>query len=452
MNEFDICVIGAGSAGVRFARMAASNGKKVAVIESYRAGGTCVIRGCVPKKLYVYASRMAHDFTLAESFGWDIQVNHFSWKHLVQNKEKEITRLEGIYQKLLKNSGVTFIQDKASFKDANHLRLEHSNETLKADHIIIATGGKPRAMHIDGHYVGMASNEIFDLESLPKQIFIYGAGYIALEFASILNGLGVDVTVGFRGDKILRGFDEGVRDHLTQAFTDQGITLCPSLPMDQLSFDGHLLSFNHSGNDYSFEHILNATGRVPNIEDLNLESVGVATNKKGAICVDDYSATNIKSIYALGDVTDRMALTPVAIEEAMCLVDTLCHNMPRQPDYENIPTAVFTSPEIGTIGMTEQDVIAHQLKADIYESSFRPMKYTLSGQQKKMFMKCIVDQDTQKILGIHIVGPDSGEMIQALGIAVKAGLTKKDFDSTMAVHPTAAEELVTMRQKTRTVG
>ncbi|MEM6603800.1 MAG: glutathione-disulfide reductase [Pseudomonadota bacterium] len=455
MEKFDYFVIGGGSGGVRFARMAAATGARVGIAEEYRYGGTCVIRGCVPKKLYVYASRFKENFALAESFGWSLGSADFNWATLRDNKEKEITRLEGIYYKLLAGSDVHIFNDRASVSGMNKIKLEGSGQEVEADKVIIATGGWPRPLEVNGQMIGMTSNEIFDLKELPEKLFIYGAGYIALEFASIFNGLGVDVTVGFRGDMILRGFDQQIRERLTEEFTRKNIKLIPKLQLDDLQFkDNKLMIQTPSGMQAAvqeFFSILNATGRVPNTDRLGLEEVGVILDKNKAIQVDKYSKTNLDWVYALGDVTNRMNLTPVAIEEAMCLVDTLCHNKPRPMAYENIATAVFTTPEIGTIGISEDIAQEKGFMVDIYESQFRPMKNTLSDKAFKMYMKLIVDTATDKVIGVHILGPDAGEMIQSVAIAVKAGLTKADFDATMAVHPTAGEEFVTLRQVARSL-
>lgn len=449
MQKFDFFVIGAGSAGVRFARMAAKMGKKVAIAEEYRAGGTCVIRGCVPKKLFVYASRFPEDFSVAESFGWTMEEPKFNWTTLRKNKDKEIKRLEDIYHKLLKDSGVTVFSERAEISSETTIKLAKSGEEIEAEKIIIATGGKPRKMMVEGTSIGMSSNDIFDLIELPDKIFIYGGGYIGVEFACILNGLGVDVTIGYRGDLPLKGFDNYLRTGLAEAMKKSGITLMPKLPLSEFSLENQKLAFEYNNKKHIFGNVMNAMGRVPYSENLGLEKAGVIVDQNDAIQVDKFSQTSCPSIYALGDVTNRHCLTPVAIEEAMCLLKTLINGEQTAPNYHNIATAVFTTPEIGTIGMTEQKAIDLGLALDIYESHFRPMKNVLSGKTTKTYMKLVVDKLSQTVLGVHMMGPDAGEIIQTVAIAMQNVPRKDQFDRTMAVHPTAAEELVTMREPVR---
>ena len=449
MQKFDFFVIGAGSAGVRFARMASKLGKKVAIAEEFRAGGTCVIRGCVPKKLFVYASRFPDDFSIAESFGWTVDEPKFNWTNLRRNKDKEIKRLESIYNNLLSDAGVTIFPERATVSSENTIRLAKSGEEIKADKIIIATGGKPRKMMVEGVSVGMSSNDIFDLIELPDKIFIYGGGYIGVEFACILNGLGVDVTIGYRADLPLKGFDTHIRLGLAAEMEKNGILLMPKLPLSEFSLENQKLIFNYNSKKYNFGNVMNAMGRVPYSTGLGLETAGVIVDQSDAIQVDKFSQTSCPSIYALGDVTDRHCLTPVAIEEAMCLLKTLVDGEPTAPNYHNIATAVFTTPEIGTIGMTEQKAIDLGMALDIYESRFRPMKNVLSDKTNKTYMKLVVDKLSQTVMGVHMMGPDAGEIIQSIAIAMQSAARKDQFDRTMAVHPTAAEEFVTMREPVR---
>lgn len=450
--DYDLFVIGAGSAGVRTARMVAETGKKVAIAEEFRSGGACVIRGCVPKKLYAYASRFRDDFHIARSFGFEAPVIDFNWNILRDNKEKEITRLEHIYETRLKDAGVTLFKSRAVLEGKHEIRLLAEDKIVTAKNIVIAVGGVPRPLHHNGHSIGMTSDEIFDLPALPDKIFIYGGGYIGVEFASIFHGLGVDVTIGYRGDKILGGFDNDIRHCLIEEYLGKGITLIPFFTKEKMTIQsGGVLSFTHDGKTQEFKHILNASGRIPKTQDLGLEKAGIETDKNGTIIVDKYSKTTADSVYAVGDVTNRLTLTPVAIEEAMCLVQTLCYDNPTAPDYENVPTAIFTTPEIGSVGLSEDKAIAAGYAIDIYESRFRTMKYSLSDKTTKNYMKMIVDKKTNIVLGVHIFGNDSAEIIQCIGIAIKAKLTKEHFDATMAVHPSIAEELVTMRTPSRTV-
>ena len=449
--DYDLFVIGAGSGGVRTARMVAETGRKVAIAEEFRSGGACVIRGCVPKKLYAYASRFRDDYYVARSFGFDAPIINFNWNILRDNKEKEITRLEHIYETRLKEAGVTLFKSRAVLEGSNSIRLLAEDKIITAKNIVIAVGGVPRPLETHGHSIGMTSDEIFDMPALPDKIFIYGGGYIGVEFASIFHGLGVDVTIGYRGDKILGGFDDDIRNSLIEEYLSSGIKLIPFFTTDKMTVQDGVLSFIHDGKPQEFKYILNASGRIPNTKDLGLEKAGVKTDKNGTIIVDKYSKTTTDSIYAVGDVTNRLTLTPVAIEEAMCLVQTLCHNNPVAPDYENVPTAVFTTPEIGSVGFCEDKAIAAGYSIDIYESRFRTMKYSLSDKSTKNYMKMIVDKETDVVLGVHIFGNDSAEIIQCIGIAIKARLTKKQFDATMAVHPSIAEELVTMRKPSRTI-
>ena len=447
--DYDLFVIGGGSGGVRAARIAAGYGAKVAIAEEYRYGGTCVIRGCVPKKLFVYASHFAESFEDAVGFGWTTREVKFDWWTLISNKDKEIDRLNKVYMKNLEAAGVELHHCRAELRDAHSIRLVGEDRHVTAKYILIATGGVP---NIDPGLPGVehviTSNEAFHLESLPERIVVAGGGYIAVEFAGIFNGLGVETTLLYRGEKILRGFDEDVRDHLTAEMKKKGIDIiCGEVFTKIEKKDGVLHGTLTNGDVIEADQIMFAIGRAPYTEGLGLEHAGVELKANGAIKVDEYSKTSVDHIYAVGDVTDRVALTPVAIREGHAFADTVFGGKDVKVDHSLIPTAVFSQPEIGTVGLTEAQAREQYGEVDIYKSTFRPMKHTLSGRDERMLMKLIVEPQSDKVLGCHIMGPDAGEMAQLLGISVKMGATKADFDSTMAVHPTAAEELVTMRTK-----
>lgn len=451
MSEFDydLFVIGAGSGGVRAARMAATYGAKVGIAEEYRVGGTCVIRGCVPKKLMVYASKFAHDFKDAKGFGWTVGDNHFDWKTLIDRKDAEIDRLNGLYMQNLERHKVEIIHSRAELEAPHRVRLIGEDRHVTAKHILIATGGQPNfAKNLPGAEHMITSNEVFHLQEKPQRAIVVGGGYIALEFAGIFNGLGVDTTVLYRGEEILRGFDDDVRQTLHEEMEKQGVRIICNDVIEEIikQDDGSLNVRTKQGESLMADQVLSAIGRAPYVEGLGLERVGVELNEKGAVKVDEFSRTNVENIYAVGDVTDRVNLTPVAIREGAALVETIFNDNPTRIDYKDIPTAVFTQPEIGTVGLTKAQAEAAYANLDIYKAKFRPMKNTLAGNDEKMLMKIIVDADSDKVLGCHILGPDAGEMSQLLGIAVKMGATKQDFDATMAVHPTAAEELVTMKE------
>ncbi|PLW76758.1 glutathione-disulfide reductase [Cohaesibacter celericrescens] len=452
MNEFDydLFVIGAGSGGVRAARMAATYGAKVAVAEEYRVGGTCVIRGCVPKKLMVYASKFAHDFEDAAGFGWTVGDSSFSWSDFIARKDAEIDRLNGLYIKNLERHNVEIIQSRAEIESPHRVRLTGQDRHVTAKYILVATGGRPNfAQHLPGAEHMITSNEVFHLEDKPDRVVVVGGGYIALEFAGIFNGLGVDTTVLYRGEEILRGFDDDVRATLHEEMEKKGVQIiCNDVISSIEKGEDGLIVKTKGGETLMADQILSAIGRSPYTEGLGLERVGVELDAKGAIKVDEHNRTNIDHVFAVGDVTNRVNLTPVAIREGAALVETLFNNNPTVIDYENIPTAVFTQPEIGTVGMSQAEAEAAFDNLDIYMAKFRPMKNTLAGNDEKMLMKIIVDADSDKVIGCHVLGSDSGEMAQLLGIAVKMGATKADFDATMAVHPTASEELVTMKEPT----
>lgn len=447
-NSFDLIVIGGGSGGVRAARVAASFGAKVCVIEEFRLGGTCVIRGCVPKKLYTYAAGFSSAFDVAKSFGWSIE-SSFDWKTLVTNKDKEIDRLEGIYGSLLSASGVETRADRATIISPNSVRLHRSQEILTADKILIATGGKPFLPKIPGIEHSITSNEAFDLKNLPKSIMIVGGGYIAVEFASIFNGLGVDVTLAYRGALILRGFDMHVREGLTEELTHKGIKVCLATQPNAIEKTKKGLCVICSDEmRVDVDQIMYATGRTPNVEGLGLENIGVSLGKHGEIPVDEFSRTTCPSVFAVGDVNGRAALTPVAIREGQAFAQTEFNSNPTIVDMSIIPTAVFSNPEIGTLGLNETEAIAQYSEVNVYVARFKPMMYSFVTTETRMMFKLIADAKTDKVLGVHIMGYGAGEMIQMVGIAVGMGATKADFDRTIAVHPVAAEELVTMKEPT----
>lgn len=445
--DYDLFVIGGGSGGVRAARVAAALGKRVGIAEEYRFGGTCVIRGCVPKKLFVYASQFPEHFEDAAGYGWTVPESSFDWKTLVANKDREIARLEGLYERNVKAAGGDTFQSRAVLLDNHTIRLEALERTVTAEQILVATGGRP-APHpaLTGHELCVTSNEMFHLDELPKAIVIEGAGYIAIEFANIMHGLGVETTVIYRGLEILSRFDMDIRRSLHEAMENKGIRILCQTIIEKVAKrdDGQLDVFTNDGKRLVAGQVLLSLGRVPNTENLGLEAAGVEMDALGAIVVDSYSRTSVGNIWAVGDVTNRVQLTPVAIHEAMCFVETAFKNNPTEPDHDTIATAVFSQPEVGTVGLSEDEAAKRFAELEIYLASFRPMRHTLSGRREKMLMKLVVDGATRRVLGAHVLGPDAGEMAQLLGIPIKAGLTKDDFDRTMAVHPTAAEELVTM--------
>jgi glutathione reductase (NADPH) len=446
-RDFDLFVIGGGSGGVRAGRVAASMGKRVGIAEEYRYGGTCVIRGCVPKKLFVYASEFPDHFQDAEGFGWTVGDSSFDWKKLIAAKDMEVARLEGLYRKGLENNKAAIFNDRAELIDANTIRLVRENRTVTADTILIATGGRPNPhVALPGHELCITSNEAFHLDDLPKAIIIEGGGYIALEFANIFHGLGSEVTVVYRGREILSRFDHDIREGLHKAMTHKGIRILTEAKLEGVrrGDDGRLHVIVSNGEAIDADQVMLAVGRLPNTENLGLERAGVETDKLGAIVVDSFSRSSAANVFAVGDVTNRVQLTPVAIHEAMCFIETAFKNNPTEPDHELIATGVFTRPEIGTVGLSEEAAAKKFGDVDVYRAEFRPMKATLSGAQERMLMKLIVDTASQKVVGAHVMGPDAGEMAQLLAIPMKMGATKADFDRTMAVHPTAAEELVTM--------
>lgn len=445
--DYDLVVIGAGSGGVRAARMAATYGAKVAVIEEFRVGGTCVIRGCVPKKLYVYASRFKDQFDVAESFGWQVDAS-FDWPTLVAAKEREITRLEHAYTSNLEKPGAEIIRDRAVVTGPNSVRLASDGRELTAKYLLVATGARPFIPDIPGAELGISSNEAFDLPALPHSILIEGGGYIAVEFATIFAGLGVDTTIIYRGDCVLRGFDDDMRRGLEAGLTERGIRLIYQTTIAALSKPGEdVLATFSDGVTAPFGAVMFATGRQPNVEGLGLETAGVRLNDFGAIAVDKYSQTSVPSIYAVGDVTGRAQLTPVAIREGWYFAETVFNDNPQAVDHSLIPTAVFSEPEIGVVGLTEDEAATHG-DIDVYVARFRPMQNTLSTRTERMVLKLITEKDGGRVLGVHILGPGAAEMIQLVAIAVGMGASKADFDRTIALHPSAAEELVTFKAPT----
>jgi len=449
-HDVDLFVIGAGSGGVRAARVAASYGARVMMAEEYRVGGTCVIRGCVPKKLLVYASRFSDEFEDAAGYGWTVSAPTFHWPTLIANKDREITRLEAAYTNTLERYNVSLVKSRAIFEDAHTVRLA-TGARVRAETILIATGAWPYlGSKIPGLEHAISSNEAFHLGELPKRIVIQGGGYIAVEFASIFAGLGSKVTLVYRGENILRGFDDDVREHLREEMRIRGITVNCGHTVTAIEKSGDEFIAQLSDNStITADKVMFAMGRRPNVMKLGIERISIKIHEHGGIEVDDYSRTSVSNVYAVGDVTNRVNLTPVAIREGHAFADTLYGGKPTPVDHKNIPTAVFSEPEVGVIGLTEFQAREQLRKVDIYKTTFRPMKATLSGRNTRSFMKLLVDGATERVVGCHIVGPDAGELIQLVGIAVKMGATKADFDATMAVHPTAAEELVTMREKWR---
>ncbi len=446
--DYDLFVIGGGSGGVRSARLASNTGAKVGLAEEYRYGGTCVIRGCVPKKLMVYASEFAKSFQNAKGFGWTVGETRFDWSKLIAAKDDEIHRLEQIYAKNLKGAGVELFDARATLTGPHSVALS-TGQTFTAKTILVATGGTPFVPPVPGSEHAITSNEIFHLERQPKRMLVVGGGYIACEFACIMNGLGTEATQFYRGEQILRGFDGEVRGFVAEEMRQKGVNLHVGTDVTHIDKQGDTLVVTcTNGQKHEFDTILYATGRVPCVKDLGLDVAGVAQGRKGEIAVNEYSQTSVPSIYAVGDVTDRVNLTPVAIREGVAFVETVFHDNPSSPDHDLIPTAVFTLPEIGTVGLGEED--ARDIEdIEVYEATFRPMMHILAGSSERMLMKLIVSKATRKVLGCHIVGHGAGEMIQLAGVAVKMGATKEDFDATVAVHPTAAEELVTMKTPVR---
>lgn len=444
--DFDLFVIGAGSGGVRAARIAAAHGAKVGICENSRVGGTCVIRGCVPKKLLSYAAHYSGDFEDAVGYGWTIEGATFSWSKLIANKDREIDRLNQVYLRLLDESGIELFQEYGKFLNSHSIQL--GGDIISAEKILIASGGRPWVPEFPGSEHVITSDEAFHLDRLPERVVIVGGGYIASEFAGIFNGLGSRVTQVYRGPSLLRGFDEDVRRVLSAEMSNYGVDLRFEKNVTQIDKTGQELTVTlDDGTQLEADCVMYATGRVPNSAGLNLSNAGVDCRANGSIAVNEYSQTNVDNIYAVGDVTNRVNLTPVAIHEGHAFADSEFGGKPRMVDHDYIPSAVFTQPQVGTVGYSEHDARNHFGEIDIYRSEFRPMKHTMSGRREKTMMKLVVERGGQKVVGIHVVGLDAPEIVQGFAVAVKSGLRKSQFDATVGIHPTAAEELVTMRQK-----
>ena len=448
--DYDLFVIGGGSGGVRAARIAAGeNGAKAALAEEDRYGGTCVIRGCVPKKLMVFASEYAGMVGDAQAYGWDVKTGPFDWNMFRSKLYAELDRLEGIYRSILKNNGVDCFDQRAHVVDPHTVELADGTRKM-VKHILVATGGRPVVPEFPGSELAITSNEIFHLDKLPESMLIVGGGYIACEFAGIMNGLGVKTTQFYRGAQILRGFDDEARGLICEEMCQNGIDVKLGTNVVEMEKRGDRIRVKATnGSEQLFDVVMYATGRAPNADNLGLEAQGVERGSKGEIIVDEYSQTGVPSIYAIGDVTDRVNLTPVAIREGMAFVETVFRGNPTPIDHELIPTAIFTQPEMGTVGLGEEEAAAQE-PIEVFATSFKPMQKAFAGGTQRVLMKLIVSQASRKVLGCHIVAPGAGEMIQLAGIAVKMGATKEDFDRTVAVHPVMAEELVTMRQPVRT--
>jgi glutathione reductase (NADPH) len=449
--DYDLFVIGAGSGGVRAARLVSMTGKRVAVAEEFRVGGTCVVRGCIPKKFMVYASDFAHQFKTAKSYGWSFSEPQFNWREFLTAKDIEIARLSGIYAANLAKAGADLIHDRATLVDAHTVRLEKDGRTVTAETILVASGGrpwKPSEKDLPGIEHTITSEEAFHLHDLPKRILIVGGGYIAVEFAGIFAGMGSEVTLVYRGANILRGFDDDVRAHLADQIEKRGVRVI--LGAQHMAIEKTATGLNNKLDidiEIETDQVMFAVGRRPHVVGLGLEAAGVKLTDGGAVAVDEYSRTNVENIWAIGDVTDRMNLTPVAIREAIAFCETAYKDNPSKFDYADVATAVFSQPAVGTVGLTEAQARKACAKVDIYLTRFRPMKYTLTGSEERMLMKLVVNGETDQILGAHVVGSDGPEMIQMAAIAIKAGITKHQWDQTCALHPTAAEEFVTMRDK-----
>ncbi len=448
--DFDLFTIGGGSGGVRASRVSASYGARVAIAEERYLGGTCVNVGCIPKKLLVYAAHFSENFEDAPGFGWTMGTARFDWTKLISNKNREVERLNGVYRRLLEDAGVKIIDGHARIHDCHTVMV--GEEPYTARYILIATGGWPAVPEIPGAEYGISSNEAFFLPALPRSIIIIGGGYIGVEFAGIFHGLGTRVMQIHRGPLFLRGFDDDVRKALAKEMSRKGIDLRFDTVVEKIEkVEGGIRATLVGGGSVEAEQIMFATGRSPNTAGLGLEQVGVAVNGWGAIVVDDYSCTTVPTIYAVGDCTDRLMLTPVAIAEGRAVAETVFNNKPTKPNYANVPTAVFSLPNVGAVGLTEDEARERYGKIDVYKSAFRPLKQTLTGGDQQIMMKLIVEQTTDRVIGCHMVGPEAGEIIQGLSVAITCGATKAQFDATIGIHPTAAEEFVTMRNKAATV-
>jgi glutathione reductase (NADPH) len=444
--DFDLFTIGAGSGGVRASRVSAGYGARVAVAEERYLGGTCVNVGCIPKKLLMYASHFSEDFEDAAGFGWTVRERRVDWATLIANKDKEIMRLNGVYRKLLQESGVTVIENHVEIIDPHTLVVD--GKRIAAKYILVAVGSWPVVPEIPGSEHAITSNEAFHLPRLPRKVIIVGGGYVGVEFAGIFLGLGVEVTQLYRGPLFLRGFDDDCRKTLAEEMRKRGVDLRFNTDVESIEkVASGLRATLTGGMEVEVDQILYATGRVPNTRSLGLEKAGVEVKNNGAVVVDDFSKTNVDSIYAIGDCTDRLMLTPVAIAEGRAVGETLFNNNPMKPSYVNVPSAVFSTPNIGTVGLTEAQARERYKTIDVYRTSFRPLKHTLTGRDENIMMKIIADQATDRVVGCHMVGPDAGEIIQGLAVAINCGATKAQFDATIGIHPTGAEEFVTMRTK-----
>jgi glutathione reductase (NADPH) len=446
--DYDLFVIGAGSGGVRAARIASLAGARVAVAEEYRIGGTCVIRGCVPKKFLVYGAEFAQAFADAPGYGWTVKEATFDWTTLRDNVQNEVTRLSGLYTSNLAKAGVTAYEERAEIVDPHKVKLRKSGSEISAERILVATGGHPLLPEdLPGRELAITSNEAFLLEKFPRRVLIVGGGYVALEFANIFHGLGAETRIVHRGDRILRGFDDDLRAHMHIEAERAGLRLTMKTTVTRIEKSGALRVTLSDGETAEADTVLHAIGRIPQTQGLGLENAGVKLDGAGAVIVDEYSQSNVPSIYAIGDVTNRMNLTPVAIRDGHAFADTVYNKRPTPVNHASVPSAVFGRPPIGTVGLTETDARRSHGEVDIFRTNFRPMRNMLSGNHERTLMKLVVDRKTDQLLGVHIAGEDAPEMVQLAAVAVKAGLTKTQWDSTVALHPTAAEELVLMRQK-----
>jgi glutathione reductase (NADPH) len=441
--DFDLYTIGGGSGGVRASRVSATMGARVAIAESDRFGGTCVNVGCIPKKLFSYAAHFREEFEVAKSFGWSAGEPRFDWRTLLENKNREIARLNDVYEKLLREAGVTIHRARARVRDAHTVEVDGKPFTAK--HILIATGAWPQVPAIAGREHAITSNEAFFLEQLPKRVLLVGGGYIAVEFASIFNGLGVETTLAYRGTHLLRGFDADLGTHLAAEMAKKGVRI--RLQANPIRVHPDRSVEFADGTTGRYDLVMFATGRKPNTQSLGLEQTGVVLAEDGAVRVDVYSKSSVDSIWAIGDATNRVNLTPVATAEGMWLSQTLFGNEPTPVDHENIPTAVFADPNLSTVGLSEETARERLGSIDVYKTSFRALKHTLGDREEKTFMKLVVDASSQRVVGAHMIGPDAGEILQGIAIAVKLGATKAQFDATIGIHPTAAEEFVTLRTK-----
>ncbi|MEK6244435.1 MAG: glutathione-disulfide reductase [Pseudomonadota bacterium] len=444
--DYDLFTIGGGSGGVRASRVSATLGARVAVAESGRFGGTCVNVGCIPKKLFAYAAHFRDDLKDAADFGWSVAEPTFDWHKLLANKDREIDRLNGVYERILVNASVMIFRGKAFIRGKNEIEI--NGKTVTAKHILVATGSWPQLPDISGEELAITSNEAFFLEKLPRRALIVGGGYIAVEFASIFNGLGVETTLAYRGAQLLRGFDAELGRRLGEEMSKKGVAVTLNCSPVGLTKQGDSIQVEFNNHTHaSYDLVMFATGRKPNTAGLGLGAAGVKLGADGAVVVNEYSTSSVESIHAIGDVTNRLNLTPVATAEGMALANTLFGGKPTPVDHDNVPSTVFSNPNLGSVGLSEEKARARFGKVDIYKTAFRSLKHTMGSSEEKIFMKLVVDTASQRVVGAHMLGPDAGEVIQGIAIAVKLGATKAQFDATIGIHPTAAEEFVTMREK-----